>query len=53
VGGFGKGVKKVQELYKGAGLRRVKLELIEDGRHEIINEINRQEVFEIIGKWLG
>ncbi len=53
VGDFGKGVKKVHEFYKGAGLRRVKLELVQDGRHEIINEVNRQEVYDTIGKWLN
>lgn len=50
VGDFGKGVKKVQELYKAAGIQSVKLKLFAEGRHEMLNETNREEVFEFIAE---
>ena len=37
VGNFGKGVRKVCEIYKSAGLRDVSLKLYEGDRHEILN----------------
>ncbi|MFA5468489.1 MAG: alpha/beta hydrolase [Sphaerochaetaceae bacterium] len=52
VGDFGKGVEKVLQLYKNAGLKRVKMELIEDARHEVLNETNRKEVYKVVGEWL-
>nr|HPO60335.1 alpha/beta hydrolase [Exilispira sp.] len=41
------GAKTVPELYKiylNLGLNDVELKLYEDKRHEILNEINREEV---------
>ena len=52
VGDFGKGVKKVYKLYTGAGIADVTLKLIPGARHELLNEINRKEVFEILANWL-
>jgi len=52
VGDFGKGVEKVYSLYKDAGLKDLTLELVEDGRHELLNETNKEEINQMIGKWL-
>lgn len=52
VGDFGKGAKKVYKLYTGAGIADVTLKLIPGARHELLNEINRKEVFEILANWL-
>ena len=52
VGDFGKGVRKVYDLYTGAGVVDVTLKLIPGARHEILNETNRKEVYEILAKWL-
>ena len=52
VGDVGKGVRKVYDLYTGAGVVVVTLKLIPGARHEILNETNRKEVYEILAKWL-
>jgi alpha-beta hydrolase superfamily lysophospholipase len=44
VGNYGKGVRKVYERLIAAGCN-AKLRLYEDGRHEMHNELNRDEVF--------
>ena len=48
-----KGVKQVEELLKSIGMKNVKTILYSGARHEILNEINRQEVFEDIFQWLS
>ena len=52
VGNFGKGVKTVYKMYKSAGISDVTMKLFENDRHEILNEVNRDEVYEYIGNWL-
>ena len=44
VGDFGKGVQRLHDLYRSAGLSDVTLTLYEDARHEILNETNRAAV---------
>ena len=53
VGSYGKGVKEVYDKLASAGLKDVSLKLYEGGRHEMLNETNRQEVYEDILKWLS
>ncbi|WP_105619240.1 alpha/beta hydrolase [Vallitalea okinawensis] len=48
----GKEVKKLYKLYKDIGIKDVELKLYEDGRHEMLNETNRYEVYEDILRWL-
>lgn len=43
VGNFSKGVKKLYNVYKSAGFD-VEMKLYAGGRHEMLNEINRDEV---------
>ncbi len=45
VGGYGKLVKKLYRSYKKYGLEP-RLKLYEGGRHEILNELNKSEVYE-------
>ena len=45
VGDYGQGVKAVYDRLQRAGLQRVELKLYPGGRHEMLNEINRQEVY--------
>jgi alpha-beta hydrolase superfamily lysophospholipase len=52
VGEFGKEVKLVYNNYKELGVKDINLKLYEGGRHEMLNETNRQEVFEDIFNWL-
>ncbi len=44
VGNFGKGMKNLYDAYKRAAVFDVRLKLYPDGRHEMLNEINRDEV---------
>lgn len=52
VGGFSKGVKKVYKKITDLKLEDVSLKLYDNGRHEMINEINKYEVYEDILQWL-
>ncbi|MCR5761624.1 MAG: lysophospholipase [Sphaerochaetaceae bacterium] len=51
VGANGKGVRKVYDLYKKAGISDVTLKLYPEARHELLNETNRSEVEEYILSW--
>ena len=53
VGNNGKGVTEVYEKYKKAGIKNITLKLYKDGRHEMLNEINRDEVYNNILNWLN
>lgn len=52
VGGNGTGVIKLKRIYEQLGLTDVTMTLYPDGRHEMLNEINRHEVFDDIRNWL-
>ena len=52
VGLYGKGVEEVYIKMKKANLNDVELKLFEGGRHEMINEINKMEVYEFIDNWI-
>jgi alpha-beta hydrolase superfamily lysophospholipase len=51
VGENTKGVMKVVNVFKKAGLTDVSFKFYEEGRHEMLNEINREEVFSDILEW--
>ncbi len=51
VGAFGRNVRKVYEKYKAAGMRKVAIKLYAGGRHEILNETNRTQVYEDLFRW--
>ena len=53
VGDNGKGVRKVYERLHKAGVDRLEMVLYEGARHEILHEINRQEVFEDLYEWIA
>lgn len=52
VGGNGKGVEKLQQALVTAGVRQVDLKLYKDGRHEMLNEHNKQEVYQDLYQWI-
>lgn len=52
VGGYGKGVKKLYKVYKHLKIEDVTLKLYPGGRHEMLNEVNRDIVFDDILNWL-
>jgi alpha-beta hydrolase superfamily lysophospholipase len=45
VGGAGKLVTKLYEVYQSIGMKDISIKLYEDARHEILNETNKQEVY--------
>ncbi|MGJ9457564.1 lysophospholipase [Oceanobacillus sp. CF4.6] len=53
IGNYAKGIWKTADIYRKAGLQEVLVMLITDGRHELLNEINREEVFESLCEWLN
>ena len=52
VGNNGSGVKRVAALFRAAGVRDVTLRLYPGGRHEMLNECNREEVYADVLAWL-
>lgn len=52
VGNFGKGVEKVYNRYKTAGYQDVEMKLYKDDRHEILNEEDRDTVYNDILTWI-
>ena len=48
----GKGMAKVYEKYKKAGIKDVEIKLYPDARHEVLNETNKDEVYNDILNWL-
>lgn len=52
VGDYGKGVRKVEAMLRKAGIRDLSCRLYPGGRHEILNETNRREVYEDVWEWL-
>lgn len=52
VGNYGKGVRQVYETLKKYQLQDVSLILYPNARHEILNEINRSQVFEDTANWI-
>lgn len=51
VGDYGKGVNEVYKLLKSSAHSFVSLKLYDDCRHEILNELNRQDVYSDIADW--
>lgn len=52
VGSFGKGVEQAYKAFLKAGMQDVSIKLYPEGRHEMLNELNRQEVFTDLLAWL-
>jgi len=53
VGNFGKGVEESFKLFKKAGLRYVELKIFDNMRHEILNEIEKDIVYDAVLEWLN
>ncbi len=52
VGDMGKGVWKTVKDFQSAGMKNVSCKLYEGMRHEVLNEPNRQLIFEDILNWM-
>ncbi len=53
VGNFGKGVIEVRDKFINAGVKDIDFKLFEGGRHEMLNEINKDEVYRFVLNWLN
>lgn len=51
VGDYGNGVKKAFEVFREYGVAGAELKLYENMRHEILNEIGKQQVYEDLRGW--
>lgn len=52
VGASGKGVQKVARWFREAGVKEVRVKLYPEGRHEMLNETNKEEVYADTLAWL-
>ena len=52
VGHYGKGVEKVFHRLADAGIEDVTLRLYKNGRHEILNELGRETIFDQTIEWM-
>ena len=49
---FGKDTRMLKDRYRGSGMSKVSIKLYPNGRHEMLNEVNRLEVFEFLREWM-
>lgn len=52
VGDYGEGVRKAYEDFQNAGMKRVSMKLYPGGRHELLNETNKKQVYEELYPWI-
>jgi alpha-beta hydrolase superfamily lysophospholipase len=52
VGSFGKGVTNVWKRYERHGIKNLEMQLFQGGRHEMLNETNREEVMQKLYDWI-
>lgn len=52
VGSYGKGVRQTAEEFKKQGMEDVSIRVYPLCRHEILNEINKEEIFEDVTNWI-
>ena len=53
VGGSGAGVRKAVEMFIRSGMKCVSVKLYPGCRHEILNELNKDEVYADVAAWLS
>ncbi len=53
VGENGKGVEKAAQMFRDAGMTAVEVRLYADDRHEVLNETDREQVFNDIYDFMG
>lgn len=52
VGNYGEGVKKAYESFVKIGMERLTLKLYPEDRHELLNELDKYQVFENLYPWI-
>lgn len=53
VGNYGEGVTRAYKEFIKAGMEQVDIRLFPMCRHELLNEINRTEIYDYLLKWIG
>ena len=52
VGSYGKGIHQSADAFRKAGMTDVSVKIYPLCRHEILNEINKEEIFEDVSRWI-
>ena len=52
VGGLGDGVRKAYDKFRAAGVKDLSIKLYEGDRHEILNELDREIVYNDLYEWM-
>ena len=52
VGDYGKGVKQAADTFRKIGMERISCKIYPGGRHEILNEGNKEEVYKDTVEWI-
>ena len=52
VGPYGKGVEHAAEVFRKMGMEHVSCQIYPGGRHEILNELNREQVYRDVSRWM-
>ncbi|MCH5263208.1 MAG: alpha/beta fold hydrolase [Lachnospiraceae bacterium] len=52
VGDYGRGVKQVYESFKELGMENVQMKLYPKDRHEILNEVDKEDIYGDIYRWI-
>lgn len=52
IGKYGEGIRRVVNLYRGTGSKNIDVIFYKEARHEILNEINKLDVYGDISRWL-
>lgn len=52
VGKNGAGMQRVADAFRDAGMKDITVKLYPEARHEVFNEVNRQEVYDDLLSWL-
>lgn len=53
VGAQGTGIVNLYNIYKGLGIKNLQYKLYDEGRHEMLNEANKDEVISDILRWIN
>lgn len=53
VGNYGKGVRKSGEAFRKAGMEDVTVKLYDNSRHEILNDVEKRQVYQDIFQWIS
>lgn len=53
VGAYGAGVRKAAQMFVRSGMKHVSVKLYPGCRHELLNELNKDEVYKDASDWIG